>query len=415
MQIIPGLPTNQDIANRLKNANYSRHRIMKQIRVTTSLPYSVYLWTIVLLTLVGLTDSIYLALSHYRVYLDIGYKSFCAISRAINCDTVSQSPYAIMLDMPVAVWGVFGYSFIIVLLIFTAGKSAAKARIWSLLFWVALIFSGYSVVLALVSTYRIGSYCIMCIVTYGVNLALLFYVWLIRRRFLNFGLVAGTRMDILFLWQNKGKCISLLALFFATLILTWAFYPKYWNFQPPPISADIPTGITSAGYPWIGAENAALEITEFTDYQCFQCRKMHFFLRQLMVENPDKIRIIHRHYPMDHELNPIVKEPFHVGSGKLALLAVYATFKNKFWEMNDLLYEIGGRKKPIGTQELAKILDLDRNELVRSISNRSIRYRVKHDISTGNRLGINGTPAYLIDGEIYQGQIPAEIIRRILN
>ena len=388
---------------------------MKQIRVTNSLPYSVYLWTIVFLTLVGLSDSIYLALSHYRVYLDIGYKSFCAISRAINCDTVSQSPYAIMLDMPVAVWGVFGYSFIIVLLIFAAGKNAGKVRIWSLLFWITLIFSSYSVVLALVSTYRIGSYCILCIVSYGVNLALLFYVWLIRRRFSNSGLVAGTRMDILFLWQNKGKYNLLLALFFITVILTWAFYPKYWNFQPPPISADIPTGVTSAGYPWIGAENATLEISEFADYQCFQCRKMHFFLRQLMAEHPDKIRIVHRHYPMDHEFNPIVKEPFHVGSGKLALLAVYATLKNKFWEMNDLLYEIGGRKKPIGTHELAKLLDLNRNELVRSISNRSIRYQVKHDISTGNQLGISGTPAYLIDGEIYQGQIPPEIIRKILK
>ena len=248
-----------------------------------------------------------------------------------------------------------------------------------------------------------------------MNLALLFYVWLIRRRFSNSGLVENTPKDILFLWEKKAKSILLLATFFAALISTWAFFPNYWNFQPPRISADIPTGITASGYPWIGAENAVLEITEFSDYLCFQCRKMHFFLRQLMAENPGKIRIIHRHYPMDHEFNPIVRERFHVGSGKLALLAVYAASKNKFWQMNDLLYGIGGQKKPIGTKELAKILDLDSNELARALNDRIFRLRVKHDIYNGNKLEITGTPAYVIDGEIYQGQIPPEIIRKILK
>jgi len=80
-----------------------------------------------------------------------------------------------MLNMPVAIWGVIGYSFIFILLFFAGSNSAGKVRIWSLIFWVAFIFSGHSVILALISTYRIRSYCILCIVSYGVNLALLFY------------------------------------------------------------------------------------------------------------------------------------------------------------------------------------------------------------------------------------------------
>ena len=388
---------------------------MKQTKVQNPLPHYVYLWAVVLLTCVGLAVSIYLAISHYRVYTDIGYKSFCAISRAINCDTVSQSPYAVLFNLPVAIWGVIGY-FLIFLLLFSVGwKNAGKARIWTLIFWVALLFSGCSIILALISTHIIRSYCILCIVSYGVNFALLFYAWLIQRRFSVSGLVANTQKDILFLLENKVKSILLFGIFFAAVISTWALYPTYWNFQPPRNSADLSSGITVSGYPWIGAKNPVLEITEFADYQCFQCRKMHFFLRQLMAENPDKIRIIHRHYPMDHEFNPIVREPFHVGSGKLALLAAYAAEKNKFWQMNDLLYDIARHKKPISTQELAKILNLDSNELARSINDRTVRYVVKHDIYTGNKLGITGTPAYVIEGEIYQGQIPPEIIKKALN
>jgi len=388
---------------------------MKQTRVTNPLPYYIYLWAVALLTLVGLTDSIYLAISHYRIYTDIEYTSFCAISRAINCDTVSQSPYAIMLNMPVAIWGIIGYAFILILVFFAGSKSAGKVRIWSLIFWVTLIFSSHSVILAWISSYLIRSYCILCIVSYGVNLAILFYAWLIRRRFTNYGLMVNTQKDIHFIWKNKVKYGLAFATFFAAVIFTWFSYPNYWNFEPPRISADIPSGITASGYPWIGAQNAVFEITEFADYQCFQCRKMHFFLRQLVAENFDKLKIIHRHYPMDHEFNPIVSEPFHVGSGKLALLSVYAASKNKFWQMNDLLYGIAGQRKPIGTKELAKIMDLNSNELARALNDRTIRLRVKHDIYTGNKLGITGTPAYVIDGEIYQGQIPLEIIRKILN
>jgi uncharacterized membrane protein len=69
------------------------------------LPFPVYFWTFVGLAIMGLADAIYLSISHYRVYTDIGYASFCAISKAINCDTVSQSPYSILWGAPVPVLG----------------------------------------------------------------------------------------------------------------------------------------------------------------------------------------------------------------------------------------------------------------------------------------------------------------------
>ena len=71
------------------------------------LPFPVYFWTVISLSLFGFADSIYLSISHYRVYTDIGYRSFCAITRAINCDTVSQSPHSILLGLPVPILGCY--------------------------------------------------------------------------------------------------------------------------------------------------------------------------------------------------------------------------------------------------------------------------------------------------------------------
>lgn len=379
------------------------------------LPFGVYFWTVIMITVIGLIVSIYLSVSHYRVYTDIGYISFCAISRAINCDTVSQSSYSIFLNLPVPVWGVIGYGFLLLCLLLAGSKSAEKKRIWSIVFWISLVFACYSVILALISTYLITSYCIMCIVSYGVNLALLFYAWLIRRRFSDAGLVKDTKEDIRYVWKKRTRSLAVFSLFIISVMGIWIFYPVYWNFQAPLLSDNTPTGISGAGHPWIGAESPTLEITEFADYQCFQCKKMHFFLRQLVAKHPDKIRLVHRHYPMDHTVNPIVKEPFHEGSGAMALIAISAARMNNFWPVNDYLFGIAGKTQVIEIKELAEKVGLNYEELKRTMSDRETQIDLRRDIWKGNKLRITGTPAYVIDGEIYQGQIPPEIIKKGLE
>jgi protein-disulfide isomerase/uncharacterized membrane protein len=388
---------------------------MNRTNAIQPLPFPVYYGTTLVLAIAGLIDSVYLTVSHFRVYTDIGYKSFCAISKAINCDTVSQSSYSIFIGLPIPVWGIIGYSFFLFLVLVAGSSGARKKRVWTLLIWISCFFSCYSVVLAVISTYIIGSYCIMCIGLYAVNLLLLFYTWIIQKRFSGSGLIKDTKEDIGFLWNHKLRFLPPLAAFLLSVVLAMVFYPKYWSFQPPPLRADIPKGITADGHPWIGAQDPVLEINEFADYQCFQCKKMHFFLRRLVNENPEKIRIVHRHYPMDHKFNPIVKEPFHAGSGKMSLLAIYATSKNKFWEINDLLYSHAGQKQPLSIKDLADEAGLDANEMVRAITDQTVRHRLQHDIVAGIKLGISGTPAYLIEGELYLGQIPPGKIKSAIE
>jgi uncharacterized membrane protein len=140
------------------------------------LPFGIYFSVTVFLCLIGLFDTFYLVVSHYRNYLDVSYRSFCAISRAVNCDTVSQSSYSIFLNVPVAVWGMFGYLIVFTMLIFAwRCRKTSKGRIWASIFIISLIFSIISIILALVSSYLIHSYCIMCILSYAVNFSILFF------------------------------------------------------------------------------------------------------------------------------------------------------------------------------------------------------------------------------------------------
>jgi uncharacterized membrane protein/protein-disulfide isomerase len=379
------------------------------------LPFPIYYWTVALLALAGLLNSIYLAISHYRVYTDIGYRSFCAISKAINCDTVSQSPYSIIFNVPVPVWGIIGYTLFLLFLFFAWSKPFHCKRLWSLLVVIASVFSCISVGLALVLTAFIHSYCIMCILSYGINLTLLFFSALTRKRFNSNGFIEGFRQDICFLIQKRIKAAAVFIPFLIIAGVTVVMLPGYWKILPGGISTDIPRGITEDGHPWIGAKSPELTITEFSDYLCFQCKKMHYYLRRIVAQYPTKIRLVHRHFPMDHEVNFIVKDPFHIGSGKMALAAIYSVSKGKFWEMNDLLFELAGNEKEMNLTELAFKTSLDSKGMARAIYSPEIRQRLKIDIWTALKRRMTGTPSYLIDGKVYHGQLPPEILKKFLN
>jgi uncharacterized membrane protein/protein-disulfide isomerase len=378
------------------------------------LAYFWYVIPVTIIALTGLFDSLYLSISHYRNYLDIGYRSFCAISKAINCDTVAQSPYSIFLDVPVAVWGLFSYGFFLFLLSFAWLKAGGRKRMWTMLMLISFAFNIFSAVLAFFSVYYIHSYCIMCILSYGVNLALLFYAWIIRKRFACESLFTALKQDILFLFRFSKVTFPVLTFFAASVVWMILAFPPYWRMSPPVLSKNISTGVEN-GHPWIGAEHPELIITEFSDYQCFQCKKMHYYLRRLIEAHSDKIRLIHRHFPMDHTINPLVKEPFHVGSSKMALLAIFATQKDRFWEMNDYLFNIPKDFKVLNIQEVAEKTGLDFKDMRHVFYDQGLWDILWNDIKDGiATYKLTGTPAFIINGQTYSGQIPADILKAYL-
>jgi uncharacterized membrane protein/predicted DsbA family dithiol-disulfide isomerase len=390
-------------------------KLWKSQKQTTSLPYPYYFFTVVVIALIGFFDSIYLSISHYRVYTDMGYQSFCAISQAINCDTVSQSPYSILFGVSVPVWGVLCYAFFLILQLFAWPKNALRKRVWTLLFLISLGFTVYSLVLAFISTYRIQSYCIMCILSYAVNLLLLYFTWIIRNRFQCESIFKAIALDIHYLFNYPRTIIPITSVFGVGAVLMLLYFPAYWQMTPPDLSEEMNTGVTEDGHPWIGAENPELVIVEFSDYRCFQCKKMHFFLRRIIQQQPDKIRLVHRHFPMDHTINPIVDQPFHTGAARLAIVSIFAAEKDKFWEMNDILFNIDRQTETVNIQDLVQKTDIDFEEMKQVFANRELWLKLQQDIHDGLNYGLTGTPGFIIDNQVYLGQIPPEVLRRYIR
>jgi len=386
----------------------------KNSKLISTYPITVYLFVVVLLSIAGLGVSIYLSLSHYRVYTDISYASFCAISKAINCDTVSQSPYSIFLGIPVPIWGVTGYVFMIATLFISYDIRSKVLNMFPLLMGIGIIFSSISLFLGLISAISIQSYCIMCIVVYGISFALFFMIWFIRNRFEKITWKQSLSNNMSYLKINRLKALKYYSPILVIILVVRLFMPVYWHYpmkEPGPLNLN--TGTTADGSPWIGAKNPELTIIEYTDYMCFQCRKMHFFLRRLISENSEKIRLIHKHYPMDKKVNRFLEESLHPGSSILSLVSIQAVQENKFWEVNDYLYGYDMSKGEIFLKKIAENTGLNSSTLAARIRAPETMQKLQQDISSGLKHQLIGTPSYVINGKVYQGQIPPDILKTI--
>ena len=133
-----------------------------------------------------------------------------------------------------------------------------------------------------------------------------------------------------------------------------------------------------------GAQHPTLTIIEYADYLCFQCGKMHNHLRRLVNQYPDRIRLVHRHFPLDHLVNPMAKETVHPNSGLLSLFAIMAQKQNLFWQVNDILYREARTKQSINFSAIAKETGMDLANFPRNAQRHQPTQKTNGGYSSGN-------------------------------
>jgi protein-disulfide isomerase/uncharacterized membrane protein len=382
-------------------------------------------WAYLLVTLVGLGLSIELIRLHYVTHTRPAATALCSIAKGINCQSVAESPYAVFLSVPVAVWAALAYG---VLAVLTLLALLARGR-FPRLTGMHVVLSGVAVLaaaaLAAVSHLIIRSLCIYCAGLYGVNTALLILALVEARK--QGGVAAAVREDVALVRGRPWGVVGLAAPLLAVAGGLMALFPRYWVLREPVGPGGLPHGTTSGGQAWIGARDPVLTVHEFSDYECGFCRRANAVLREALQtrEFRDVVRLVHHHYPLDQRCNRTVPEPFHQRSCELAAGAYCAGRQGKFWEMNDLLFARQVRRGGPDLQGLAGKLGLDLGSFRRCLDAAETRAHVKADIELGEKMaqtatgqGIPGTPAYFVQlrgsQELRPGQPNPGGLRRAL-
>ncbi|MBI2012365.1 DsbA family protein [Candidatus Curtissbacteria bacterium] len=147
-----------------------------------------------------------------------------------------------------------------------------------------------------------------------------------------------------------------------------------------------------------GDPNAPVKIVEFADFQCPACATAHPIIKKVVEENAEKSYFVFRHYPLSIHKN-----------AKLAAQACEAAGEQgKFWEMHDLLFENQNQwSQASGAKEMfenyAGQLNLDLVKF-KSDFDEGIGL-IEQDFADGNRVGVDSTPTFFINGVKYPGVI----------
>jgi uncharacterized membrane protein/protein-disulfide isomerase len=374
-----------------------------------------YIFLVFFLSTIGLLISGYLGYVHVMTHLDPLFSSACVIAQRLDCETVAQSHHAVFLGVPWAHWGILYYTCCLIIFshLYVTGHGSLIPVIMLPLGSVHVAFSLYLTYLSLT---KIGVFCPLCLIDHVIGL--MFFTngmaELIRIKFSRWRMNVGELLSIL---KRRRTCHLPLLCVTIVFIFIELLVPSYWRIPFTAFNLEnIQTGVTPDGHPWIGARDPLITIEEYTDYRCFHCRKMHYQLRALIEQHPGTIRLVHRHYPLDHAYNPfIVNDQSQQGSGKLALAAIAAAEMGKFWPMNDRLYQLTAEnERVVDLKSLAESIEVPAEDYAAIYLSDVVREKLRLDIMSGIENEILATPTYIINGKTYTGMLPMDEIRKIL-
>jgi protein-disulfide isomerase len=174
---------------------------------------------------------------------------------------------------------------------------------------------------------------------------------------------------------------------------------------PPPSPAAPSAGtvykVDIAGAPVKGAKDALVTIVQFSDFQCPFCSRVEPTIDKVMTEYKDKVRVVWRDDPL----------PFHANAMPAAALAREANAEGKFWQMHDLLFS---NQTALGRADLEKYgekLGLKPAKVKAALDDKKYDAAIKADMEAGQKIGVNGTPAFFINGVSLSGAQPYEAFK----
>jgi protein-disulfide isomerase len=161
------------------------------------------------------------------------------------------------------------------------------------------------------------------------------------------------------------------------------------------------------GAQMMGSANAPVTLVEFTDFQCPFCQSFHVTtFSELKREFIDtgKVRFYSRDLPLD----------FHKDAMRAAQAGRCAADQKKFWDLRSIMAANPDKLDMASLLAAADKLKLDVAAFKSCIESDKYKNAVQTDLMDGLRLGIGGTPSFVlgkstadgVDGEIVEGALP---------
>jgi protein-disulfide isomerase len=164
--------------------------------------------------------------------------------------------------------------------------------------------------------------------------------------------------------------------------------------------------VSTDGDPSIGPDDAPVTIVEFSDFQCPYCQLWYQqTFDQLMANYPGQIRFVY----LD------LTSPGHPESLPAAEAASCSGEQGAFWKFHDALFSGQYALGRASYEQYAADLGLDIAAFTACLDDHRYQAEVKADTAEAARLGLNGTPSFVINGRILIGAHPFADFKAIID
>jgi protein-disulfide isomerase len=158
---------------------------------------------------------------------------------------------------------------------------------------------------------------------------------------------------------------------------------------------------------WVGGNpDGDITLVEFTDYRCGYCRKAHDEVAEL-VKSDGNIRFIVKEFPILGEAS-LVSARFAIAVRQVGGDAAYKA-------AHDALITLRGDPTPDALTRLAGDLGLDAAAVMAAMDSPEVSAVIAANHDLGNRMQINGTPTFVIDGLLVRGYVPLDGMREMVR
>jgi protein-disulfide isomerase len=179
-----------------------------------------------------------------------------------------------------------------------------------------------------------------------------------------------------------------------------ARYPVTVHLQPPRTEVAVdPARIR-------GDVSAPITIVEFSDFQCPFCQRVQATLRELLAKYKGKVRLAYRDFPL---------EQIHPDARKAAEASRCAAEQNKFWEYHDALFTDPRKLSQRDLTAHAMAVGLDVKKLDACVAAGKHKQAVQRDIEAALESGVEGAPAFFINGIFLNGAQPFSAFAKIID
>lgn len=321
------------------------------------------------LAVLGLLVSGALQVLHVRTYLIPDAASVCSIGETFDCNAVTLSRFSVVLGVPLPAWGALGFYAMAVL----AWRGSA------LLLPAAGFAALASVALLLEELLHVGAVCMFCEGVHLVAVALFGVAWWARKRARPI-----TRAD----WASGVAVPAVLWLGVRM------FAPVYWSSVLWTRPLALAAGVDEAGDPWIGAEDPAVTVHEYTDYSCPHCRIATARMLRKVGAHPSKLRLVRHQQPRLRCITDAMT------GCQMVRVALCGGQQGKFWETDSWLFAYGSGERSVDVEAAATDIGLDVAALQACVDDPATQQRAGELAKAARLLGIKGTPGYVVDDEV---------------